>query len=64
MIPLSHSAATYVIAREPVDLPAGDAEVVFEVDGTRYERAVTLPGGMRSDVGETVVSSRDGVAPF
>lgn len=64
MIPLCHSSSTFVIAREPVDLPAGEAEIILEVDGTRYQRPVTLPGGMRSDSREALVSSRDEYAPF
>jgi hypothetical protein len=64
MIPLSHSGGSYVIPRDPIDLPAGDGAIVLEIDGTRYERPVTLPGGMRSDDREVVVSSRDEHAPF
>jgi hypothetical protein len=64
IIPLSHTAGTFVIPREPLDLPAGNGTVIVEVDGTRYERPVTLPGGMRADDREVVVSSRDEHAPF
>jgi hypothetical protein len=63
-IPLSHSSSTFVIAAEPVNLPAGDAKIVFTVDGTPYERAVTLPEGMSRDVREAMVISRDQHAPF
>ena len=64
LIPLSHCASTFVIAAQPVDLPAGEAQIVLEVDGTRFERPVTLPGGMRIDTLETPVTARDGCAPF
>ena len=64
LISLSHCAATFVIAAHPVELPAGEGEIVLEVDGNRFERPVTLPGGMRIDTLETPVSARDGCAPF
>ena len=64
MITLSHSASTFVIARTPIDLPPGNAEIVFEVDDERYERPVTLPSGMSADDRETMVLSRDTVSPF
>lgn len=64
MIPLSHSSATYVIPWAPIDLPPGDGQIVVEVDGTQYERPVTLPGGMRSGDREVMVTARDHYAPL
>ena len=64
MIRLSHTSATFVIAWEPVDLPQGDAEVIFTIDDTQYERAVTLPSGMSASSRETMVLARDSVSPF
>ena len=64
MIPLSHSAATFVIARQPTNLPAGDADIVFTVDDARYERPVTLVNGMTTENREAMVLARDGVSPF
>jgi hypothetical protein len=64
IIPLSHSSATFVIAWQPIDLPVGDAEIVFTVDGTPYERAIKLPNGMQANSYETMISSRDDCAPF
>ena len=64
VVPLSHTSSTFVIAWEPVDLPAGDAQIVFTVDGTRYEREVTLVKGMTAVNREAMVISRDKVAPF
>ncbi len=64
MIPLSHASSTFVIAWEAVDLPAGDAEIVFTVDDERYERPVRLVNGMSRGNREAMVLSRDGVSPF
>ena len=64
LIRLSHCSSTFVIAMDPVELPAGEAEVILEVDGNGYERPVTLPSGMRADHSETLVSARDECAPF
>jgi hypothetical protein len=63
-IPLSHTSSTFVIAWEAVDLPPGDAEILFTVDGTPYTRQVTLPRGMAIGDREAMVMSRDSLAPF
>lgn len=62
-IPLSHVGATYVIAKEPVDLHPGDAEIVFTVDDERYTRPIHLVNGMSKDHREAMVLSRDNL-PF
>lgn len=59
MIPLSHSSSTFVIAKTPIDLPAGDAEIIFSVDGEEYKRPVVLVTGMSTRRRETMVLSRD-----
>jgi hypothetical protein len=64
LIPLSHTASTFVIARDAVDLPAGDAQLVYMVDGIRHEHDVTLPDGMRQNRPQTTVFARDSAAPF
>ena len=64
MIPLSHASSTFVIAKAPEDLPAGDAEIVFTVDGERYERRVQLVDGMSVKRREAMVLSCDAISPF
>ena len=63
-ISLSHTSSTYVIAKEPADLPPCDADIVFTIDGTRYERPIKLINGMTSSSREAAVASRDHIAPF
>jgi hypothetical protein len=63
-IPLSHSSSTFVIAKAPVELPAGDASIVFTIDDEEFTRPITLPNGMTLASREAVVLSRDSVAPF
>jgi hypothetical protein len=63
-VPLTHTSSTFVIAREASELPAGDAQIIFEIDDTPYVRDVTLVQGMKSPSREAMVVSRDGIAPF
>lgn len=60
LVELSHAAGTFIIAKCPVELPAGDAHVVFSIDETRYERPVTLVKGMTQNCREAVVAARGG----
>ena len=64
MVPLSHTAERFVIAWEPVDLPPGDAEIVYTIDNAPFERPVTLIHGMSRTSREATVRSREPVAPF
>lgn len=63
-IPLTHTSGTFIIAAEAVDLPPGDATIVYTIDEKRHERKVHLTEGMSPDRRETPVLSRDVVAPF
>ena len=63
-IPLSHTSADFVIAWEAVDLPAGEAEILFTIDGTEYRREIHLDQGMSTSNRQAPVSARDSVAPF
>jgi hypothetical protein len=62
-IPLSHTAATYVIAWQPVQLSGGDATVIFKVDDKEYQRDVSLLE-MRQPSCNVEIRARDGIAPF
>jgi len=64
LVRLSHTCGSFVVAKERVDLPPGDAEIVFTIDDEQFERPVTLPNGMSTATRETTVSERDSVAPF
>lgn len=55
-VSLSHSCDSFVIARNPIDLPAGPATVVTQIDDQRYERTVVLTVGMSSQRGKTLIS--------
>jgi hypothetical protein len=46
IVSLAQVAPEWVIARSPVELPAGNAQVVVEVDGQEFKREVYLPEGM------------------
>lgn len=48
-VALSHSCDSFVIARNPIDLPPGPATVVTRIDGERYERTVMLTEGMSTE---------------
>jgi hypothetical protein len=63
-IKLSHASSTFVVAAEAVNLPACDAQIEMTIDGDRYERPVSLPGGLSAERREATVFDRDGVAPF
>jgi hypothetical protein len=57
-VPLAQVGDTFVITREPADLPPGEATVVFSVDGVEHRRAVFLPDGMRPGNDRVVVHDR------
>lgn len=64
VVPLAQTAGTFIISREPIELPANsDARIVFTVDDFEYRRDVTLVDGMRCNCPETMVLERDGI-PF
>ena len=63
-IPLTHASSTFVIAREAIDLPPGDAEILFTIDDVPYTRAVSLVRGMSKDNREAMVLSRDPALPI
>jgi hypothetical protein len=63
-IPLSHTADTFVIVVNPINLPPYiPARVVVAVDDKIYRRDVTLVDGMMHDRQETAVKERE-PAPF
>lgn len=63
-IPLTHASSTFVIAKEAIDLPAGDAEIHFTVDDVPYSRPVSLVRGMSKNNREAMVLSRDPALPI
>jgi hypothetical protein len=63
LVQLSHSSSTYVIAKEAIDLPSGNASIVCTIDGKRFERPVHLVNGMTKNNREAMVLSRD-LIPF
>ncbi len=64
MVPLTHASSTFVIAKEAIDLPCGDAKIIFTIDEVRYERPVSLVSGMSKNHREAMVLGRDLVSPF
>ena len=63
-IKLSHASSTFVVAAEAVNVPAGEAQIEMVIDGDRFERPVSLPGGLSPDNREATVFDRDSIAPF
>jgi hypothetical protein len=58
VIPLSHTAGSFVIAWSPDDLPPRcEAKVLIIIDGVRRTRDVILPHGMRSGIRETAIDN-------
>lgn len=59
---LSHELAgvgpTFFVSREPLNIPACDAEIRMTVDGDAFVWPVRLPHGARSDQRETAITMR------
>lgn len=63
-VPLSQVAPTFVIASNPVALPACNARIILVIDGQKFERAVRLVNGMEPTSREAAICLHDSVSPF
>jgi len=48
-IPLVQMSRDFLISRDPIELPAGDAEILMHVDGKPTRMPVFLPEGCSLD---------------
>lgn len=63
-VPLAQVASDFVIAAEPIDLPAGPAVVAVSIDGRVHRRTVSLPHGMTPDNPRSIVAAIPDEPPF
>jgi hypothetical protein len=63
-VSLSQAAPTFVVAAQPISLPAGGARLVMIVDGQRFEHSVRLVDGMDEGTRKAMISLDDSVPPF